>query len=102
MSTFDKTPLHLSFERSALISPKDKALNYSERRAPHVLVIGAGIIGMSVAWTLLDSGFNVTVLAEQYATVFGDKRLTSQIAGALYVSSFYPPVYGQARLLIWI
>uniref|UniRef100_A0A0W0FUZ3 FAD dependent oxidoreductase domain-containing protein n=1 Tax=Moniliophthora roreri TaxID=221103 RepID=A0A0W0FUZ3_MONRR len=55
--------------------------------SPRVLVIGAGIIGMSTAWTLLDHGYHVTVVAEHFATHDGP-RLTSQIAGALWE---YPP-----------
>ncbi|EEB88815.1 hypothetical protein MPER_13168, partial [Moniliophthora perniciosa FA553] len=55
--------------------------------SPRVLIIGAGIIGMSTAWTLLDRGYHVTVVAENFATRDG-KRLTSQIAGALWE---YPP-----------
>jgi hypothetical protein len=50
--------------------------------APHVLIVGAGVIGLTTAWTLLDHGYKVTVLAENFATRDG-KRLTSQIAGAL-------------------
>jgi D-amino-acid oxidase len=67
--------LHISFDRDPSVLPVNNA--------PHVLVIGAGIIGMSTAWTLLDSGFNVTVISKQYADRDGS-RLTSQIAGALY------------------
>uniref|UniRef100_D8Q542 FAD dependent oxidoreductase domain-containing protein n=2 Tax=Schizophyllum commune (strain H4-8 / FGSC 9210) TaxID=578458 RepID=D8Q542_SCHCM len=77
----DTPLLHLSFDRDPLIAPSD--------HAAHVLVIGGGIIGLSTAWTLLDSGYKVTVLAEEYATLDGSKpRLTSQIAGALWE---YPP-----------
>lgn len=72
---FSDTPLlHINFERKPLLAP---AID-----APHILIIGGGIIGMSTAWTLLDSGFKVTVLAQQFASRDG-VRLTSQIAGAL-------------------
>ncbi|KAL1665159.1 hypothetical protein GGF50DRAFT_88217 [Schizophyllum commune] len=61
----------------SLISPND--------HAAHVSIIGGGIIGLSTAWTLRNSGYKVTVLAEEYATLDVSKpRLTSQIAGALY------------------
>ena len=74
----DAPLLHLSFERKPLLAPG--------QNSPHVLVIGGGIIGLSTAWTLLDSGFKVTVLAQQFASRDGNTpRLTSQIAGALYV-----------------
>lgn len=58
--------------------------------APHVLVIGAGVIGLTTAWTLLDHGYKVTVLAENFGSRDG-KRLTSQIAGAIFHSWEYPP-----------
>ncbi|KAI0753055.1 nucleotide-binding domain-containing protein [Daedaleopsis nitida] len=78
--------LHINFERTPLVKPIDDA--------PHVLVIGAGIIGLSTAWTLLDSGFTITVLAEHFANRDNSDRLTSQIAGALW--EFPPAVCGHA------
>ncbi len=72
--SFDTPLLHIDFDRKPLIAPT--------ANAPHILIIGGGIIGLSTAWTLLDSGFKVTVLAEQFASRDG-LRLTSQIAGAL-------------------
>ena len=49
---------------------------------PRVLVIGAGVIGLTTAWALLDRGYEVTILAERYYHLDGD-RLASQAAGAL-------------------
>jgi D-amino-acid oxidase len=70
--------LHVSFDRQPLLSPKADA--------PHVLIVGGGIIGLSSAWTLLDSGYKVTILAHQFGST--TQRITSQIAGALWE---YPP-----------
>ncbi|KAH7076390.1 nucleotide-binding domain-containing protein [Paraphoma chrysanthemicola] len=63
------------------------------RSSPHILVLGAGVAGLSTAWTLLDHGYRVTVLAADWASYTETQRLTSQIAGALWE---YPPaVCGQ-------
>jgi D-amino-acid oxidase len=66
--------VHISYDRTPRTAPGPNS--------PHILIIGAGVIGLSTAWTLLDHGYRVTVLAEHFATRDG-KRLTSQIAGAL-------------------
>ncbi|KAK3291606.1 uncharacterized protein B0H64DRAFT_469441 [Chaetomium fimeti] len=59
-----------------------------------VLVIGGGVSGLMTAWILLDKGYRVTIVAEEWRQR-GDKspdkkadRMTSQIAGALWE---YPP-----------
>ncbi|KAJ7732995.1 nucleotide-binding domain-containing protein [Mycena metata] len=65
--------LHIDFNRDPLIAPKQDS--------PHILVIGAGIVGMSAAWTLLDSGYKVTVLASQF-----DDRVSGQ-----HLTWEYPP-----------
>lgn len=46
------------------------------------LIIGAGVSGLTTAWTLADRGFKVTVVAAKYASK--NEKLTSQIAGALW------------------
>ncbi|KAH7089331.1 hypothetical protein BKA62DRAFT_777047 [Auriculariales sp. MPI-PUGE-AT-0066] len=67
------------------ISCTDKTIQYLSPHAPRVLVVGAGVIGMSTAWTLLDAGYNVTVVAKHFASRdVATPRLTSQIAGALW------------------
>ncbi|MCO5567177.1 hypothetical protein L7F22_020865 [Adiantum nelumboides] len=49
---------------------------------PHALVIGGGVTGLTSAWCLVDRGYEVTIIAKQYAS--NDFRITSQIAGALW------------------
>jgi D-amino-acid oxidase len=50
--------------------------------APRILVVGAGVIGLTTAWALLEKGYNVTIVAAAKAD-FQTERLASQIAGAL-------------------
>ncbi|CAI7650284.1 unnamed protein product [Penicillium manginii] len=52
----------------------------------HILVIGGGVSGLMTAWMLLDRGYQVTILAKEWAWFkdFQGSRITSQIAGALW------------------
>ncbi|KAF2802220.1 putative D-amino acid oxidase [Mytilinidion resinicola] len=68
------------------ITPLPKPL--WEPTLPRVLVIGGGVSGLVTSWVLLDAGYPVTILASEYAIFTGSRRLTSQIAGALWE---YPP-----------
>lgn len=52
-----------------------------------VLVIGAGVIGLTVAITLAEAGYDVTVRAERPPL-----ETTSAVAGALWGPSFQEPV----------
>lgn len=56
----------------------------------HILIIGGGVSGLMTAWILLDKGYRVTIVAEQWAWTkdWQESRLTSQIAGALWE---FPP-----------
>lgn len=55
------------------------------QKAPRVLIIGGGVVGMTSALQLLNKGYKVTVLAKEYASpVSSGKRITSEIAGALW------------------
>jgi D-amino-acid oxidase len=67
--------MHLSTSSMPLVRPTSKS--------HHVLVVGAGVIGLTTAWTLLDRGYKVTILAENTATYGHGERIASQIAGAL-------------------
>ncbi|KAJ7636183.1 FAD dependent oxidoreductase [Roridomyces roridus] len=76
------------------ITPHPQRLVKQQADSPHILIIGAGVIGLVTAWALLDKGYKVTVLSKGWANVgqnHGD-RLTSQIAGALW--EFPPAVCG--------
>jgi D-amino-acid oxidase len=61
--------------------------------SPHILIVGGGVTGLVNAWTLLDHGYHVTILAKEWASYGNTQRLTSQIAGALW--EFPPAVCGQ-------
>lgn len=67
---------HLSASPSPLIRPSPSS--------PHVLVIGGGVTGLTTAWFLLDSGYRVTIISQEWATHTSSHRLTSQVAGALW------------------
>ena len=75
------------------LSPGPVCLEPATPFSPRALIVGGGVIGLITAWTLLDKGYHVTILAKEWATFGKTQRLTSQIAGALWE---YPPaVCGQ-------
>ncbi|KAF2832675.1 nucleotide-binding domain-containing protein [Ophiobolus disseminans] len=75
------------------LTPSATPLHTPTSSSPHILIIGGGVTGLVNAWTLLDHGYRVTILAKEWATYGKAQRLTSQIAGALWE---YPPaVCGQ-------
>lgn len=86
-----QSPPRLTFwkDLSAGPTPVHPPTPYS----PRVLVVGGGVTGLITAWTLLDKGYYVTVLAKEWASYGKEQRLTSQIAGALW--EFPPAVCGQ-------
>ncbi|RPD58213.1 FAD dependent oxidoreductase [Lentinus tigrinus ALCF2SS1-7] len=89
MSTATSQPLVFWKDLSPSPVPLEPATPFS----PRVLIVGGGVIGLVTAWTLLDKGYHVTILAKEWASFGKEQRLTSQIAGALWE---YPPaVCGQ-------
>ncbi|KAF5002472.1 hypothetical protein FDECE_10631 [Fusarium decemcellulare] len=72
------------------LSTNDEPVEAVTSESKHVLVIGAGVSGLMVAWILLDKGHRVTVLSQDWAWTndFEKSRIASQIAGALWE---YPP-----------
>lgn len=64
----------------------DRGRPNSLSRDKHILIIGGGVSGLLVAWMLLDRGYQVTILAKDWAWTkdFQGSRITSQIAGALW------------------
>ena len=81
------------------ITPLGQRLREPTNRSPHVLVIGGGVTGLVSSWVLLDRGYHVTILSSAWAS--DEQRLTSQIAGALYVASLPPkPHYATGPRLV--
>ncbi|KAL2862219.1 FAD-dependent oxidoreductase [Aspergillus lucknowensis] len=66
----------LSAGPKPLFAPTDKS--------PRVLIIGAGVTGLTTAWLLLDSGYHVTIVSRDWASYGEGPRITSQIAGAIW------------------
>lgn len=75
------------------LSPFPSPLHTPVSTSPHILIVGGGVTGLVTAWTLLDSGYRVTIIAKEWASYGKEQRLTSQIAGALW--EFPPAVCGQ-------
>ena len=75
------------------LTPYSSPLHTPKEAAPRILIVGGGVTGLVTAWTLLDKGFHVTILAKEWASYGKSQRLTSQIAGALW--EFPPAVCGQ-------
>jgi D-amino-acid oxidase len=64
-----------------LVLEHSPAIPLSGQSKRRVLVIGGGVTGLTSAWTLLDAGFEVVVISDQWAPAL--PRITSRIAGAL-------------------
>ncbi|EKG19793.1 FAD dependent oxidoreductase [Macrophomina phaseolina MS6] len=75
------------------LNPLPVPLQSPTASSPRILIIGGGVTGLTTAWTLLDRGYHVTILAKEWASYGKAQRLTSQIAGALW--EFPPAVCGQ-------
>ncbi|MCJ1379621.1 hypothetical protein MMC17_002723, partial [Xylographa soralifera] len=75
------------------LTPFPSPLHTPTTSPPRVLIVGAGVTGLITAWVLLDKGYHVTILAKEWASYGKGRRLTSQIAGALW--EFPPAVCGQ-------
>lgn len=87
----EKTP-HLPLAMWRDLSPDPKPLNAPTASSPRILIVGAGIAGLTTAWALLDKGYHVTILSAAWPSTTPSKLLTSQIAGALW--EFPPAVCG--------
>lgn len=72
------------------LSTEDKPKVPVTKESKHVLIIGGGVSGLTAAWMLLDKGYRVTILADDWAWTkdYQKSRMTSQIAGALWE---FPP-----------
>lgn len=66
----------------AHLSASPRPLTPPTAASPRVLIIGAGVTGLTTAWTLLDRGYHVTIISREWASC--NERLTSQVAGALW------------------
>ena len=75
------------------LTPFPVPLRSPQESSPRVLIVGGGVTGLVTAWTLLDKGYHVIVVAKEWASYGKEQRLTSQIAGALW--EFPPAVCGQ-------
>ena len=49
-----------------------------------VVVIGGGVAGLMSSWILVDHGYKVTIVSQDWASYTKAQRLTSQISGALW------------------
>ncbi|CAK5270372.1 unnamed protein product [Mycena citricolor] len=70
-----------------LLSTATQPLIKPSANAKTILVVGAGVAGLSTAWALLDRGFKVKIAALDFPSRDA-KRITSHISGALWE---YPP-----------
>ena len=47
------------------LSPSPICLEPATPFSPRVLIVGGGVIGLTTAWTLLDKGYHVTIIAKE-------------------------------------
>ncbi|KAJ3558154.1 hypothetical protein NM688_g1095 [Phlebia brevispora] len=74
--------IHLAEEGGVLVLREGPSPIPVKETQSKVLIIGGGVTGLTNAWALLDAGYAVTVVSDQWASF--ENRITSQIAGALW------------------
>ncbi|KAJ3553514.1 hypothetical protein NM688_g3568 [Phlebia brevispora] len=74
--------IHLAEEGGVLVLREGPSPTPVKETLSRVLIIGGGVTGLTNAWALLDAGYAVTVISDQWASL--ENRITSQIAGALW------------------
>ncbi|EHK46771.1 hypothetical protein TRIATDRAFT_43329 [Trichoderma atroviride IMI 206040] len=79
---YEYPEISLSTDSTPLVKPT--------KESKHILIVGGGVSGLLIAWILLDEGYRVTILADDWAWTkdFEKSRMTSQVAGALWE---FPP-----------
>ena len=50
------------------LTPLPHPLQKPSAYSPRILIVGGGVTGLITAWTLLDQGYHVTVIAKEYAS----------------------------------
>ncbi|KAK0465938.1 FAD dependent oxidoreductase [Desarmillaria tabescens] len=82
------SPAYILSSKKGVSACLDLSLNVIKPppNGKRVLIVGGGVTGLTTAWVLIDAGYDVTVVSEQWAPA--TPRITSQIAGALWE---YPP-----------
>ncbi|KAK0195714.1 FAD dependent oxidoreductase [Armillaria mellea] len=88
MSSSQITPV-LRLKKGLLVLDTSLNATGARRNGRRVLVAGGGVNGLTTAWILLDAGYDVTVVSEQWAPA--TPRITSQIGKWEYP----PAVCGQ-------
>ena len=68
------------------LSTNDEPKEKPNKDSKHILILGGGVSALTVTWILLDSGYRVIIVAEQWVWTedFVKSRITLQIAGALW------------------
>jgi D-amino-acid oxidase len=79
---YEYPEISLSTDSTPLLKPT--------KESKHILILGGGVSGLLIAWMLLDEGYRVTIIADDWAWTkdFEKSRMTSQVAGALWE---FPP-----------
>ncbi|KAK0476843.1 FAD dependent oxidoreductase [Armillaria novae-zelandiae] len=76
MSTSSSAPVLVLKKGMVTLDTSPNAIK-TPRNGRRVLIVGGGVTGLTTAWVLLDAGYNVTVVAEQWAPA--TPRIPSQI-----------------------
>lgn len=80
--------------------PKVRSMNSSSHSAPHVCVLGAGIVGLAAAWQLRRDGFEVTVVDRAQAGAGASAANGAQLSYAYVQPLADPGIWRQLPKLL--